>query len=274
MLSLYPTTWEEKIAESETIYREALAEYKPSKVFALFSGGDDSLTASIFASRQEGFTGVVHINTGIGIKEANRFVRQTCSEQKWPLIELHPTDKTYRDFVLEYGFPGPAAHKYCYVWLKERPLNFFVSNVAKDFKTDRILLITGVRKQESTVRMGRVQKVQRDKCKVWVAPLLYWSKMDCRKYITEAGVRRSPVVEYLHRSGECNCGAYANNDKTNELEEMRMFFPEAAAQIDALQIEATAKGVHDKWGVAPPKVNVPAGEMPLMMLCQSCEAQA
>lgn len=171
MTSLFPqNSLDELLAESEAIYRAAIDEYKPSKVFALFSGGDDSLAATIFASRQEGFSGVVHINTGIGIKEANRFVRRTCSEQKWPLIELHPTDKTYRDFVLEFGFPGPAAHKYCYIWLKERPLQWFIANVAKNTHRDKVALITGVRLQESTRRMGYVQKIQTQGSRLWVAP--------------------------------------------------------------------------------------------------------
>lgn len=274
-MELFPIGFEDLIRESEAIYRAAYEEYKPSKVFALFSGGDDSLSSTLFASKQEGFTGCIHINTGTGIRQTSEYVRETCSKMRWPLVELHPTEKSYEEFVLEHGFPGPAAHRYCYIWLKEKPLRWFVANVAKNSTHDRVMLITGVRLQESTRRMGHVEKVMREGSRVWTAPLLYWSKLDCLRWIASQGVARNPVAELLHGSKECNCGAYANNETSNELEEIRLWYPETAGQIDALQVKAKAAGVHCKWGVKPPEEphTLTDLDMPLLM-CQGCGPEA
>lgn len=265
---------DELLAESDAILAAAVEEHNPSKIFACFSGGDDSLTTALVASRHPRFTGCIHINTGIGIPETNAFVRRSCHERGWPLVELHPTDKTYEEFVLEHGFPGPAAHRYCYVWLKERALNWFVSNVAKDSTHDRVMLVTGVRLQESRRRMGSVEKVQRQGCKVWVAPVLYWSKKNCLDFIAREGAARNEVVRLLHMSGECLCGAFANNDKTNELGEVGVWFPEVRARIERLQEQARERGVHCKWGEAPPEAKRELAEedLPLFSMCQRCDA--
>ena len=63
--------------------------------------------------------------------------------------------------TLEYGFPGPAAHRYMYIWLKERSLRE-VSLEAQDGQNRRVMLITGVCSSESQRRMGHVEPVQRD----------------------------------------------------------------------------------------------------------------
>lgn len=273
-MSLLPEkSLDELLAESDEILSEAVREYSPSKIFACFSGGDDSLTTALVASRHPQFTGCIHINTGIGIPETNAFVRRSCHERGWPLVELHPTEKTYEEFVLEHGFPGPAAHRYCYVWLKERALNWFVSNVAKNSTHDRVMLVTGVRLQESRRRMGSVQKVQQQGCKVWVAPVLYWSKCDCLNFIEREGATRNEVVELLHMSGECLCGAFANNDKSNELGEIALFFPEVAKRLRGLEEQARAKGVHYKWGESPPDARraLTEDDFPLFSMCQQCD---
>ena len=274
MSLLHESSLDELLTESDSILSEAINKYSPSKIFACFSGGDDSLTTALVASRHPQFTGCIHINTGIGIPATNEYVRKTCHQRGWPLVELHPTDKSYEEFVLEHGFPGPAAHRYCYVWLKERALNWFVSNIAKNSTHDRVMLVTGVRLQESRRRMGSVQKIQRQGCKVWVAPILYWSKRDCLNFIEREGATRNEVVELLHMSGECLCGAFANNDKSNELGQVKLWFPKMAARIEALQVKAKEAGVHCKWGEAPPEERraLTDEDFPLFSMCQRCDA--
>ena len=68
-------------------------------------------------------------------------------------------------------------------------------------------------------------------------------------------------------SGECLCGAFA---KPDELEEIRLWFPEVAAQIDELQRDVRAAGHHppfDTWGHGEGKPS-PSGAM-----CSSCAGQ-
>ena len=97
---------------------EAVERYEPVATFALFSGGHDSLTSTAIAAQHPAFTSVVHINTGIGIEETREFVRETCKEQGWPLIELH-SEHAYEDLVLTRGgFPsGPKSHSSMYWYL-------------------------------------------------------------------------------------------------------------------------------------------------------------
>jgi hypothetical protein len=51
-------------------------------------------------------------------------------------------------------------------------------------------------------------------------------------------------------SGECLCGAFA---KPGELEMIRFFFPDTAAEIDELERKAKAAKKHCVWGTRPPR---------------------
>ena len=83
-------------------------EHAPVAVFALFSGGHDSLVNTHLTAQHPRFAGVVHLNTGIGIEETREFVRETCQEWGWPLIERWPPRVTYEQMCLERGMPGGA----------------------------------------------------------------------------------------------------------------------------------------------------------------------
>lgn len=113
---------EDLIGQAAETIRKAVEEYMPAKVYCLISGGNDSSVAShLAASYGPRVDGLVHINTGIGIEDTREFVREYARYLQLPLTEKHPP-RTYEELVLEYGFPGPAAHRYMYSWLKERPL--------------------------------------------------------------------------------------------------------------------------------------------------------
>jgi 3'-phosphoadenosine 5'-phosphosulfate sulfotransferase (PAPS reductase)/FAD synthetase len=141
--------------ESFAILDEAIAAHNPKRVYGFFSGGHDSLTATAIVAKHPLFTGVVHINTGIGIEETRAFVRDTCRERGWPLFEYGPPDKldrpqkTYEQMVLEWGFPSPQEHKIMYGRLKQ----LAVESLLRDTAPDRVLFGTGIRKDESVRRM-------------------------------------------------------------------------------------------------------------------------
>jgi hypothetical protein len=131
------------------VLAEAVTKFDPVAVFALFSGGYDSLCATHLAAQHPLFTAAVHIDTTIGIEETRAFVRETCEHEGWPLREYRPT-KTYDQIVLEHGFPGADAHKFMYRTLKERP----VRQLIRDCQTQRsqkVILVTGVRSDESVL---------------------------------------------------------------------------------------------------------------------------
>ncbi len=246
--------------EARLILDWAVEEYRPTHVFCMFSGGHDSLCSTHLSMNHLARMDpkVVHINTGIGIEATRQFVRRTCQDLKWELLEYYPPDKTYEDLVLEHGFPGPGAHGYMYIYLKERAIRKLIRD-HKHKRMDRILLITGVRIEESVRRMGNVEPIQRIGAQVWVSPLTSWTKLQCNQYIEVQDLPRNEVVDILHMSGECLCGAFA---KPGELEWISKWFPEVGTYVQQLSEKVQREGKHATWGTRPPRK--PG------ILCQDC----
>lgn len=243
---------------------DARWDHNPAAVLALFSGGSDS--SVMLHVIRDLVDAVLFLDTGTGIPQTREFVRATCAEYGLKLIEQAPPDKTYEEIVLEYGFPGPAAHLETYVWLKERGIHA-VRRRLQRFRGDRIVLLTGVRLAESSRRMGHVKPVVRKNSLVWVAPILDWTDADMNAYRKQYGVKRSEVADNLHMSGECLCGAFA---QPGELEQIRFFYPEVAARIRALEAKVAATGNRAcVWGVRPPGEDH-QDEHLAGMLCSSC----
>ena len=261
-----PTT--DPVREGLDILAGAVERYRPVKVFALFSGGHDSLCSTHLASRSPRFDGCVHIDTGIGIEQTRAFVRDTCERHGWPLREYRPP-MSHEEIVLRWGFPGPAGHSLVYSRLKERCLRQLVRET-KTCRRDRVLLVSGIRRQESRRRMGYVEPVQADGARVWVAPLLNWSHEAKHAYLNAHRLPRNPVVEKLCMSGECLCGAFA---RKGELDEIAFWYPETAARIRALEARAAEAGVPCRWG-QPPAAGKRSGKRsappPTVGLCWSC----
>lgn len=251
-----------------SVLLSAIEEHEPSHVFALFSGGHDSLCSTAVAAKHPAFTAAVHINTGIGIKETRQFVRTTCRTHGWPLIEMHPDRKTYRDLVIEQGMPaGPKAHNTTYYWLKQRQVRRLVAE-HKQGRHGRVVLVTGIRKQESERRMSAVMSVpvHRIGAQVWVNPILEWSKADCQDFMEAEGLKRNRVVDLLHRSGECLCGALA---RRSELKDIEGWFPLTAQEIYTYERLAEEHGHRDdRWAV---RQNVSKEQMRFdQPLCVGC----
>jgi 3'-phosphoadenosine 5'-phosphosulfate sulfotransferase (PAPS reductase)/FAD synthetase len=253
-----------------SVIDQAVLEHEPSHLFALFSGGHDSLTSTAIASEHPSFTAAVHINTGIGIEATREFVRSTCEQRGWPLIEMHPDRKTYPELVAERGMPGgPKAHATMYYWLKQRQVRRLVAE-HKVGRHGRIGLVTGIRQAESERRMASVMAVpvHRIGAQVWINPILDWTRVDCGRLIADEGLERNPVVDLLHRSGECLCGALAHH---SEIAEIERWYPDTAARLHELEQVARANGhLEDVWagrlhGVNREQLRLPAGP-----LCQDC----
>lgn len=242
----------------------AVLEHNPVRIYAMFSGGNDSMVSTHFAM-SNGAHEVLHINTGIGIPKTREFVRETCKAFGWPLREEHPPHKTYRDFVLEKGFPGPGAHMYAYSWLKERALRKVVRE-AKTRVKDRVMLVTGVRNLESARRMGYVQPIVREGAKVWVAPMYAFSKLDLHAYRKSHNLPESEVAKNLGMSGECLCGSFAS---PGEFERIERFYPAVAQEIRALEVEAKSAMQWCSWGTRPDPAAF-SEDLPFMPMCVGC----
>lgn len=266
---------------AQGVIKDAVVRHDPSHVVALFSGGHDSLVATHIASQHPRFSFACHINTGIGIPKTRTFVRETCDEWGIELREYRAAENTkadgtpdpqiYEEIVAEHGFPGPSQHSRMYIRLKERPLEMMLRDLDRN-RMDRVLLITGVRSAESTRRMGHVAVEQKWGSKYWIAPLLGWTKTDVTNHITKYGLRRNLVVDLLHMSGECLCGAFAHK-YTGERREIEAYFPEVGAEIDRIEAVAHDNGHHWDWDDEGPTERskmLAAGQMEMM--CMSCDA--
>jgi 3'-phosphoadenosine 5'-phosphosulfate sulfotransferase (PAPS reductase)/FAD synthetase len=291
-------TLDQAIARSHQILDRVLAAYPVVAVFALFSGGNDSVVlAHLFRQR---VNAVVHVNTGTGIPETTRHVRAVTAAWGLPLHELHPRD-AYRDLVLGNvaartgpntgrpvwkGFPGPAGHPVMYRRLKDEPLQRLRARiVGRAWRTRNVVYLAGMRWAETSRRFRTAEEVDREGSLIWVSPIVHWTTAHLREYRDRyrcdtphhhaahrlchpGSLPLNEVTTHLHMSGECLCGAYA---KPGELEEIAFFYPHAAAPLRALQRDAEAAGLAAcTWGQKPPGArthNPPPGRS---ALCANC----
>lgn len=269
------------IEDSRQILEDAAIMYfgDPHELMAsvvLFSGGNDS-TVLLHLMAMLGwvdYTG--HANTGIGIEETRQFVRDTSAAMGIPLLEKHP-ETPYRELVIKNGFPGPGSHFRYYQRLKERCLRQIRRDLVGDPNTERVLFIAGRRRSESPRRGGfrasgvaQVPPHEREGSTVWCSPLLSWTKPDMNTYRAMMAAAGDPVpvnmvTDLLHMSGECLCGCFSHE---GELEEIRCWFPDVAADIDALMAEVAAAGhtgLYGTWGHGKGRPTRRRG-----ILCQDC----
>ena len=240
-------------------------------IVGLFSGGNDSTTlAHLFRDR---VTHYAHANTGIGIEQTRQYVRSTCAGWDVPLLEFGPkAGQGYEDLVLGRckpgprgklpvvypgGFPGPAQHGMFFQRLKERQLEQTRNALVGNPYRERVVFLAGRRADESArcksrTIAGSMRQVERKGSVVWVSPILNWGKLDLNAYRRRfPDVPRNEVSDLLHMSGECLCGCFAH---PGELEEVRLWFPEAAAYIDDLmerveaQVPDSVPRAHCRWG--------------------------
>lgn len=205
--------------------------------WALFSGGHDSLVVTHYLMENGFCDAVLHLDTRTGIQENQDFVIETCEEYGWPLrIEKAPI--TLKEWCLElgaddteYGFPGPEFHSYIYRWLKEMQLGSIATET--DGKPH---YWTGVRKEESDRRMRTVtEPVEEVERWFWHAPIAEWSDEEMEEYLDDHDIARNPVVEAIHKSGECFCGAFDSRDET--LIDLQANYPEHYEWIKELEEE-------------------------------------
>lgn len=253
------------IEQAHHIVEEALAVHTQGRTIVatclLYSGGNDSTTLAHLLRGKA--THAVHANTGIGIEATRQFVRDTCAQWGLPLIEKHPP-VSYRDLVVERGFPGPAMHYKMYQRLKERCLEQARNDLVGNPRRERLLFLAGRRRSEST-RRAQIPLHERRKSIIWASPIALWTKLDLNAYAAAYDVPRNPVSEVLHMSGECLCGAFAH---PGELDEIGYWYPEVREHIEDLQVQVRAAGHPEplcRWGNGQGRPPEKVGE-----LCSSC----
>lgn len=276
---------DDQVNRAREILLEAIASHQPVKVFAAFSGGNDSIVATHFTLSVVPSAKVLHIDTGIGIPATREHVRSVAQRFDWDLLEAR-TPNSYEDLVLGKspgylgGFPGRGMHGVMYSRLKERALRRAV-RWAKfgHHRQSRVLIVSGIRADESKRRMGYGRTESKVGSQVWVNPLYWASHADFEEYRQVHGLPRNPVKDRVGISGECLCGAYAD---PGELLMVELTCPRTGAYLRDLEGRVRAAGFPWGWEENPPKwwfreleargIQPPRSVDPeLMPMCYSCE---
>ena len=141
-------------------------------------------------------------------------------------------------------------------------------------------LVTGIRTEESTRRAlaDMSVPVRKEGRRIWISPILDWTKSQCSDLIEQEGFRRNEVVDLCHRSGECLCGALA---RAEEIREIELWYPEVAARIHRLEERCEERGLASStWASGESRrLEIADGQTMLfskaaLTLCSSCEARA
>lgn len=139
----------------------------------------------------------------------------------------------------------------------------------------RVLFLSGIRRSESRRRAER-EPIDRLKgsSAVFVNPLINWTDLDMLRYRRTHELPESDAAALMHRSGECNCGAFASASQERAM--LRQLYPEFFAEIEALEAEAEAAGLrwcrwggYDRDGLrATDRATQAPG-----LLCESCDSR-
>jgi 3'-phosphoadenosine 5'-phosphosulfate sulfotransferase (PAPS reductase)/FAD synthetase len=251
----------------------------------LFSGGNDSTVLAHRCRNQ--YDGLAFIDTGTAVPGVIEFVHDFARWLDKPLRVLHAGD-AYRRMVLggdvlrdgrvkpALGFPGPAMHGRAYGVLKERPIRALLreSKVGHSRRA-RVLFLSGVRRAESQRRakhepIGRVERSSA----VFASPLINWTTPDMARYRQTHRLPESDAAALLHRSGECNCGAFASAEQERAM--LKTLYPEFFASIEALETEADAAGLRwCRWGGYDRAGNraTEAAKRAPGLLCEACDVR-
>ena len=244
---------------------EAKAHWQPLTTVCMLSGGNDSM--AVAHRCREHYDALFYIDTGTAVEEGPRLsvaahVRRAADWLGKPLVVICAGD-AFEQMVLGghrfvrgeragqveegHGFPGPGMHGTTYTRLKERQIEELLRRCKRGHdRTASVLLISGVRRFESQRRAKRMPLSEHGSAK-YVNPLLDWTGHDLARYRHEHRLPESDVAALLHRSGECNGGAFAH--AATEREMLAGLFPRTFERIRNLEDRAEAAGQRwCRWG--------------------------
>lgn len=192
-------------------------EHERGNHVALCSGGMESTVATHVSVRWGPADLIVYLDTGTGTEANRRFIERLADEfgvQLWTLR----TNENYGEKVRENGFPGPSQHGTMYNSLKERQIGRLATLCSGRGNASDLHLWTGVRKQESRNRMGRVDSEQNGARWTWHAPLADWSDSEVQRYHRRMNLPTNHLWDTLGRSGDCFCGCFGSPEELIDAE--------------------------------------------------------
>lgn len=207
----------------EEIISDLINNHKKTDFYVLYSGGKDSACVAHYIAENypEHFKGVVFTNTGIASPITRKFVLDYCKEMNWKLYFTWAR-KSYRDIVMQHGFPNPASHRVVMGYLKFQSWYYFIRSVKKTSA-----FISGVRKKESwardKIRFYTKKPIDINATMTFAKPFLYKNGTQLMEYFIKNGLKKTPAYEYFDKSGECWCGCFYNEWELKMLEKYDPF---------------------------------------------------
>jgi 3'-phosphoadenosine 5'-phosphosulfate sulfotransferase (PAPS reductase)/FAD synthetase len=243
-------------------------------VVAAFSGGDDSIVVTHFANEYLDDVVTFNADTLVGLKPTRDHIDKCVETYKWSAEIIQATaegkpkstgternrflrdhwrdgNSQYEECVLNHGFGGPQMHPRMYQRLKERQLMKLRRKLAAGNRGGRIIVISGIRHDESSVRAGYKRAFQ-DVPKqgvTWVNPFYWRTAQDFALYREEFGLPRNPVKQLCGISGECCCGTFGSQDEREAYKKVDPEFYQYLADLEAKVRERFPWG----WGEGPPQ---------------------
>lgn len=208
-------------------------------VYALFSGGKDSFATAMVLKEAGLLAGCVLLDTGISVPEWRPGCEALCATHGFA-YEVFRTNISYEWFVWKYGFPGPAGHGYAMNYLKGRAI--------REFKKAHPMasLASGVRRLESARRALNAKELGSFEGVAVYAPIFDWTTERVWAYVRAHGYERPKSYLTLGISGDCLCGAFAQDHERSALAD---YYPLCHARIQALETEiATHHPTRCRWG--------------------------
>jgi len=220
--------------EPKEIVNIAIKQYSLDKLYVLFSGGKDSVCVLHFIATNfpDKFAGAVFTNTGLGSQETRKFVINYCKEMGWKLYLTYPQEKErFQKIMLKNGFATPGSHRIWMGYLKYHAWYYF-SKWRKKELNENMAFISGVRKKESKQR-NKIKAYTKkptdvNATMVFIKPFLYKNGVELWDYFIENNLKKTPVYDWLNRSGECYCGAFT---QPGDLKLMQKYDPFAFETI-------------------------------------------
>ncbi len=201
-------------ANSKRVTKDMLKLLKDFEPHVLFSGGKDSLVAmhmtKKIAKLRRKMVKAIHVDTTVSTPGNKEYVERACQEMGVELIVLKPK-VDYFTLVEKWGFPV-LTRRWCKKYLKVFPVRDFMRTKGQD----NVILVDGVRAQESwikrSIRRQVVEKPWRTyheviKCQV-IHPVYDWSFDSINKYIEVNELTQNPLYEKYGRAFDCWCTVF------------------------------------------------------------------
>jgi len=198
----------------EEIMSEVMQKYGYNRFYVLMSGGKDSVCVADFISKNypEEFAGIVFTNTGLGATATRKFVVDYAKKRGWKIHMTWASEKErFYNIAMRFGFAFAGNHSMWMGYLKMHTWYYFLHPKIKS--GENACFISGVRKKESRMR-NKIKKYTKKPLDFnsglpYVKPFLYKNGSQLWDYFIENDLEKTPVYEWLNRSGECYCGAHA-----------------------------------------------------------------